>query len=377
MIPPTSPLGRLLKRTPATPGAPIQRTQKIGSNRGQPRIWIEGQSLAATGWTAGTAFDCEFSAGRITYTRRPGGARKVAGDEKRPIIDTNSAHIHEALGADAKWISVRITRDTITITPSAAPPSKIGAVVAAAALLVSAIGAPWIARVDLTPKRVLVACEESATVRDAFTRRGHDAISCDLLPTRNPLGWHVQGDVSELLREDWDIILAFPPCTYLTNSAAWAFNDPDYVKYPGIGYHQKVKPGTLTGAARRSARQDAFAFVRRIWESCAQVCIENPTGYLSTAFRKPSQIIQPFEFGHPESKTTCLWLKNLPLLRPTRILAIEEHGWLAPNGIWRWQNQTPGGQNNLPPTDDRDRIRSATYAGIGEAMAEQWGGDLS
>jgi hypothetical protein len=380
MLQPNSPLARLLKPA-ASSNTPMsqsmKRIQKIGSNRGQPRIWIEGQCLSSMGWNRGQRYECQFHQGRITYTRSDSGSRAVAGYENRPIIDTNSAKIHEALGADAKFIAVEITADTITIRPSAAPPSKLGTAVVAAALFIAALGTPWIARHDLAPKRVLVACEESATVRDAFTRRGHDAISCDLLPTRNPLGWHLQGDVRDLLEQEWDIILGFPPCTFLTNSAEWAYNDPDFIRYPGVGYHQKVKPDTLTGAARRQARQEALAFVLRIWNSCKKVCIENPAGYLSNAFRKPSQIIQPWEHGHPESKTTCLWLKNLPLLKPTNILAIEEHGYLAPNEIWRWRNQTPNGQNNLPPSADRDKIRSTTYPGIGEAMAEQFGGDLS
>jgi hypothetical protein len=352
------------------PPASAQRIQKIGSNRGTPRVWIEGSALLAMGWHQGDRFDCEFHQGRITYTRSATGSRAVAGDAKRPIIDTNNAKITESLGEDARWISVSISHDAITVTPSAAPPSKLGSIVAA-------IGAPWIAKHDLSPKRVFVACEESATVRDAFNRRGHDAVSCDLLPTRNPLGWHVQGDMRDLLAQPWDIIIAFPPCTYLTASAEWAYKDPDFLRYPGVGYHMKLKPGTLTGAERRQARSEALSIVIQTWNACQKVCIENPIGYLSNAWRKPTQIVQPWQFGHPHSKATGLFLKNLPDLQPTHILAIEKHGWLAPNGIWRWQNQTPGGQNNLPPSDDRDKIRSTTYAGIGDAMAAQWGGDLA
>lgn len=379
MIPSDSPLGRLIRRKKVPAGPPpsvMKRTQKIGSNRGKPRIWIEGQALLAMGWTQGERFECEFLSGSITYTKAAHGGRLVAGDADRPIIDTNAGKISESL-PDARWISVEITKDRITITPSAAPPSKLGAVVTAAALFIASIGSPWIARHDLSPKRVLLACEESATVRDAFTRRGHDAISCDLLPTRNPTGWHLQGDVREILDQPWDIIIGFPPCTFLTAAAEWAFADPDFIRYPGIGYHQKLKPGTLTGDARRKARQEAMALVLRIWNSCQRVCIENPIGYLSSAWQKPTQIIQPHHFGHPESKATGLFLKHLPKLQPTAILRIEEHGWLAPNGTWRWQNQTAGGQNKLPPSADRDKIRSTTYPGVGEAMAQQWGGDLS
>lgn len=365
-----------LTKPSSPPPTTMQRTQKLGQNRGTPRAWLEGQALSVMGWKKGDRFDCAFHARSVTYTRHPDGARAVAGDDRRPIIDTNSAKLTESLGETA-WIAIEITAGKITLTPTTAPPSKLAAIVAASALFIAALGVPWIARHDLTPKRVFVACEESATVRDAFTRLGHDAISCDFLPTRNPTGWHVQGDIRHLLDQDWDIILGFPPCTYLTNSAEWAFNDPDFTRYPGIGYHQKLKPGTLTGAARRTARLQALAFVQLIWKSCGKVCIENPIGYLSNAWQKPTQIVQPWHFGHPHSKSTGLFLKNLPPLIPTNTLAIEQHGYRAPNGIWRWLNQTPGGQNNLPPTADRDKIRSTTYPGIAAAMALQWGGDLS
>lgn len=365
------------ERSPASSASTLSRVQKIGSNRGQPRIWIEGQCLATMGWARGTRYTCEFQNGSIIYRREEGGPRAVAGDDKRPIIDTNNREIHTSLGADAKWISVAITADQITITPTAAPASKLKSIVTAAAFILASIGTPWIAKHDLSPKRVLVACEESATVRDAFNRLGHDAISCDLLPTRNPLGWHLQGDVTPLLEQDWDMIIGFPPCTYFTNSSVWALKDPDFARYPGVGYHQRIKPTTLTGEARRKAQATALTFVQRIWRSCQTVCIENPNGLLSSLFRKPSQIIQPWQFGHPESKTTSLFLKNLPLLTATHILAIEEHGWRTPSGVWRWMNQTSGGQSNLSPTPDRDKIRSTTYAGIGEAMARQWGGDLA
>jgi hypothetical protein len=378
MIPQNSPLSRILRKTaPAgPPPSVLKRVQKIGSNRGLPRIWIEGQALAVMGWNKGTSFECRFHNNCIVYARCENGPRAVAGDDSRPIIDTNNSAIHTSLGEDARWISVEITADEILIKPTAAPPSKVGSVVAAAALLFATLGAPWIAKADLQPQRVFVACEESATVRDAFTRRGHDAISCDLLPTRNPEGWHLQGDIRELLEREWDIVIGFPPCTYLTASAEWAYKDPDFIRYPGTGYHMKLKPGTLTGHARRIARQEAMDLVKRIWNSCGKVCIENPIGYLSNAWRKPTQIVQPWQFGHPESKTTGLFLKNLPPLVPTNVLAIEEHGWRTPDGTWRWMNQTSGGQNNLSPTPDRDKIRSTTYRGIGEAMAEQWGGDL-
>lgn len=364
--------------TPATTGKPsMKRIQNIGRNRELPRIWIEGQCLASMGWTKGTRYDCEFHQGSITYTKNELGSRAVAGTEKRPIIDTNNQSIVTSLGEDANWVEIEISETCIRMVKSNAPPSRIKAAITAAAIFITALGSPWISKADITPKKVLVACEESATVRDAFIRRGHDAISCDLLPTRNPYGWHIQGDATLVLDDEWDLILAFPPCTFLTNSAEWAYNDPDYERYPGVGYHQRVKSGTLTGEERREARKAALHFVHRIWKSCRKVCIENPVGHLSSAFMSPTQVIQPWHFGHPESKSTCLWLKNLAPLVATNILDIKEHGWLAPSGKWRWKNQTSGGHNNLSPSQDRDKIRSTTYYGIGEAMAEQWGGDLS
>lgn len=205
--------------------------------------------------------------------------------------------------------------------------------------------------------RVLVACEFSGTVRDAFAAAGHHAVSCDLLPTERS-GLHHQGDVRALLDHGWDLMIAHPPCTYLTISAAWAFGDGPY--------HQKVKPGTLVGAARRAAREEAVAFVKALHDApIARVAIENPVGALSTMWRKPDQTVQPWMFGNDASKATCLWLKGLPLLVPTDVL---------PGGAKaRRGNQTSNGQNKLPPTADRWKLRSLTYPGIAAAMAAQWG----
>jgi hypothetical protein len=349
----------------------MKKTQKIGRNRGKARIWLEGASLKTMGWKAGDRFDCTFAPGSITYTRSPQGERAVAGDAKRPIIDTNTIRITESL-PDATHADITVTPDRITITPGKAP-AGIAATVAAAALFIGAIAFPYVTQFAPNAKRVLVACEESATVRDEFTRLGHDAVSCDIMPTRNPYGWHIHGDVRPHLDKEWDLVLGFPPCTYLTASAAWAFEEPDFVRYPGVGYHQRLKPGTLTGRARREAREEAIALVRALWDAAPQVAIENPSGFLSSMWRQPSQVIQPWHHGEPHSKTTCLWLKNLPLLQPTAVLDIKEHGYLAANGKWRWQNQTPGGQNKLPPSGDRAMIRSKTYAGIARAFAQQWG----
>ena len=197
---------------------------------------------------------------------------------------------------------------------------------------------------------------------------GHDAWSCDLLPCEKP-GNHTQGDVLPLLGEGWDMMIAHPPCTYLTVSAEWAYKDPDYDRYPGVGYHQKVKPGTLVGEARRQARRESIAFVKSLRDSgIPKIAIENPVGSLSSAWRKPNQVVQPWQFGHDASKATCLWLIGLPPLKSTLEIAPR-----IANGKKRWGNQTDGGQNKLTPTDDRWALRSLTYQGIADAMARQWG----
>lgn len=215
--------------------------------------------------------------------------------------------------------------------------------------------------------RVIVACESSGRVREAFRARGHDAWSCDLLPTDQP-GNHYQGSIFDILGDRWDLLIAHPPCTYLTVSAAWAFKDPDYNRFPGVGYHQKVKAGTLVGEARREARREALVFARKLFDfGIKKVGMENPVGNLSTPWRQPDQIIHPWQFGHDASKATCLWLKGLPLLRPTNNIQ-------KPKGE-RYANQSPNGQNKLPPSDDRWKLRSETYQGIADAMAAQWGGD--
>ena len=193
--------------------------------------------------------------------------------------------------------------------------------------------------------RVLVACEFSGTVRDSFTAAGHDAWSCDLLPTRSP-GQHYQCPVEDILPEhpdenEWDLMLAFPPCTHLAIAGARWFKD------------------------KQEEQAVALSFVRRLLDApIPLIALENPVSIISTRIRKPDQIIQPWQFGHPEAKRTCLWLKNLPELEPTNILPLPENG--------RWANQTPSGQNKLLPSKDRWMKRSVTYSGIADAMAAQW-----
>lgn len=214
--------------------------------------------------------------------------------------------------------------------------------------------------------KVLVACEYSGRVRDAFLALGHDAMSCDLLPTDSP-GPHHQGDVRDVLGNGWDLMIAHPPCTYLTASAEWAYNDVQ---------KKKIKPGTLIGAARRQARQEAIEFVMSLANAQVErIAIENPVGVLSTAWREPDQFIQPYEYGDDASKRTCLWLKGLPRLKPTLLapprLASSDDGR---SYTLRWSNQTDSGQNKEPPAEDRWKIRSTTWAGWADAMARQWGG---
>lgn len=196
--------------------------------------------------------------------------------------------------------------------------------------------------------KVLVACEYSGRVRDAFLARGHDAISCDLLPTDSP-GPHYQGDVLELIRrEKFDLMVAHPPCTYLCSS--------------GLHWNGRV-PG------RAEKTEEALEFVRALlFCDIPKIALENPMGCIGTRIRKSDQIIQPWQFGADASKATCLWLKGLPKLVATSIVEPR-----IVNGKKRWGNQTDSGQNRLGPSDDRWKVRSETYLGIAEAMAAQWG----
>lgn len=180
--------------------------------------------------------------------------------------------------------------------------------------------------------RVLVACEFSGRVRDAFIQRGHEAMSCDLLPTESP-GPHYQGDVRDLLNDTWDLMIAHPPCTHLAVSGARWFK-----------YKQKEQA-------------EALEFVRTLLDAnIPRIALENPVSVISSRIRKPDQVIQPWQFGHGETKTTCLWLKNLPKLVPTNIVEGRE------NRI-----------HKMPDSKNQAKLRSLTYTGIAEAMADQWG----
>ena len=214
--------------------------------------------------------------------------------------------------------------------------------------------------------RVLIACEYSGRVRDAFIAKGHDAISCDLLPTELP-GPHYHGDVFDIINDGFDLMIAHPPCTYLTGAAEWAFNDEPMIQ----GKPRKMKPGTLIGKERRQARLDALNFIDLLWNRpIDKVCIENPIGVINKNLPdmpKP-QYVQQYWFGEDASKKTGLWLKGLPELKPTNMIAPR-----IVDGKQRWANQTDSGQNKLPPSKDRWKIRSTTPLGIAEAMADQWG----
>lgn len=220
--------------------------------------------------------------------------------------------------------------------------------------------------------RVLVGCECSGVVRDAFIARGHDAWSCDLKPTEKP-GPHLQCDVLTVLDRGWDLAIFHPDCTYLTCSAEWAYADPDFERYPGVGYHQKVKPETLVGETRREAREKAIAFAEQLWNSgIPRIALENPVGVLSRTLGKP-QVIQPYQFGEDASKATCLWLKNLPQLNTTSYVTPRIVEDKSGKKLLRWANQTDSGQNRLSPSEHRSEDRSRTFPGIARAMAEQWG----
>ncbi len=194
--------------------------------------------------------------------------------------------------------------------------------------------------------RVLIACESSGTVRDAFKQIGHYAMSCDLLPTEVE-GNHYQGDVFDILGDGWDLLIAHPPCTYLCSS----------------GMHW-----TTRGLRDPKLTEDALLFVQRLLAAPIQrIAIENPVGAISTRIRKPDQIIQPYQFGDDASKKTCLWLKGLSVLEHTEYIEPR-----IVNGKPRWANQTDSGQNKLAPSVDRWKERSKTYQGIARAMANQW-----
>jgi len=180
--------------------------------------------------------------------------------------------------------------------------------------------------------RILVACEYSGVVRDAFTARGHSAMSCDLLDTEKP-GLHYKGDVTNILNDGWDLMICHPPCTHLAVSGARWFKD------------------------KQAEQREALEFVELLLNApIHKICLENPVSIISSRIRKPDQIIQPWQYGHGETKATCLWLKNLPLLKPTNIVEGRE-----------------ARVHKMPPGPNRWKERSRTFQGIADAFAQQWG----
>jgi len=207
--------------------------------------------------------------------------------------------------------------------------------------------------------KVLIACESSGTVREAFRALGHEAWSADLLPADDGSPYHLQGDVLQVLANGWDLMVAHPPCTYLSVS----------------GMHW-----TARGLRDPKLTEDALAFVRALMDApIPRIAIENPVSIISSRIRKPDQVIQPWQFGDDASKKTCLWLKNLPKLNnedrskwiPGRIVGEDKRGMT----IVRWANQCDSGQNKLAPSADRWKERSKTYNGIAQAMAQTWGNE--
>ena len=206
--------------------------------------------------------------------------------------------------------------------------------------------------------RVIIACEYSGRVREAFRKLGHDAWSCDLLPAEDNSPYHYQCDIRDVLGLDWDLMIAHPDCTYLCSS----------------GLHWNTR-AVVDGRPRQELTEDALDFVRLLMAApIPRIAIENPIGCISSRIRKPDQIIQPYEYGENASKKTCLWLKGLPKLQPTRRVRVAGRMVLH-NGkqVERWDNQTDSGQNKLPPSADRWKERARTYQGWADAMGAQWG----
>lgn len=201
--------------------------------------------------------------------------------------------------------------------------------------------------------KILIACERFGVVRDAFLKKGHDVISCDKFPTESP-GPHHTGDVLDLLNQHWDMVIAFPPCTILCNSGVWNLTSEKIDVYKRQKRWQQLEEATT------------FFNIFLNLPNVEKVCIENSImhRYAASRILKPyTQTVQPYQFGHSESKRTCLWLKGLPNLQPTNV--VMKTGKV-------WDNQTPSGQNKLGPSKSRSAIRGKTYQGIADAMAEQW-----
>jgi len=210
--------------------------------------------------------------------------------------------------------------------------------------------------------KILIACEESQAVCNAFRQKGHEAYSCDILPcSGGHPEWHLQQDVTELLKEKWDMIIAFPTCTYLTNAGTRHFS-------------RRINPEEKV-VERERLREIAKDFFMLFADAdCDKIVIENPVGYMNSQFRKPDQIIHPYYFGDNAKKRTCLWIKGLPMLQPTNMLPVPEPMYICQGELSKGKKigwcegikGTTGGQ------EGRAKARSKTFPGIAKAMAEQW-----
>lgn len=245
--------------------------------------------------------------------------------------------------------------------------------------------------------KVFIGMETSGVMRRAFQAAGHHVISCDLLPAQDDVSQimgakqtrpmicdslHIVGDVFETLENLWpqwwpDLAVFHPDCTFFTVSAAWAFKDPDFNKYPGVGYHQKVKPGTLTGSDRRIRQRRDLRTLHAIQRlKIRRKIVENPIGQLSSLWMKPSQIVQPYQFGDDASKATCLWFLDENGDKIMTKIPIDPAKYVAPtprpNGKSYWSNQTDTGQNRLSPSAERWQDRADTYPGIAAAIVNHF-----
>ena len=246
--------------------------------------------------------------------------------------------------------------------------------------------------------KVLIGYSACQLTHAAFEGQGHNVWTCDLLPARGNSNKHLMMDVWDALKMDWDFAVFHPMCTYMNVASAWALKDPDYARYPGVGYHQKVKLDTLVGAARRAAQAAGIENFKRLLALPYPVAVENPApSSLNTAVRPPNQVVHPYQFGDDASKGTGFWLtKGLPPLKVTKYVpprfvcgcgtTFRKHGTLliagtqecpGCDGVYkhlpRWANQTDSGQNRLSPGGNRWLDRSQTYPGIAAAMGDQWG----
>lgn len=219
--------------------------------------------------------------------------------------------------------------------------------------------------------RALIGFSRCPHTRAAFEAEGFEVWTCDLLPCDHPR--HYQGDIFDIIGDHWAVGVFHPMCTYVNVASAWALQDPDFDRYHGVGYHQRVQPDTLTGAARRKARDKAIEIFQTVDAVPYPKVIENPApSQISKAYRSPDQIVQPHQFGDDASKGIGLWISGLPKLRPTKHVPPR-----MIDGKPRWANQTDSGQNRLSPGAGRWVERSKTYPGIAKAIGSQMGGYIA